>query len=615
MVDQALTIPKHRATFVLGTLAIFNFLNGMGYVRLCIVLLVGLAVSIFVRIQQERTTGLSLLLLMAIASLIAFALQLFYERTTAHLLTNWIYPNIAVLLLATPLAVPIWKKTIPKAKWLFTVSLSGVAVFLLARIRLETSIRWLSSGYDNQQHLGAMVNALRKPDFHLPVVDPHPLAPMSIQSFWLRVARLPSQDVGFLAATELLTTISIPLVIVVAVVRVATIRIKSKVLSSSVSVLFVGVILFGYMSHLWSSGFLTSNFAVLVLVLLYAELVRDDQPIPPALLLSSGLLVSFSYPLLLPVWWAGVIHAFMKNRLTSSSPSRLNPVVLRILRVDRVLVVLCPIAFGIGVLLTDNNISRQLLLDGGIEPLPLIGIVALAIGLVIGAGAVADLDQSRSLITVTLVILYAGGLIYFSRHQLGQISYYPTKVAASCAVVLIPVAVSLVGQFEARSKFNEAAALRRFIAPALTVGLSYIPLSPIGWSSTTFKSSFMGSGASVLKDAIHHAAPLIDVRGVVAARSRAEQTGQPVLFLGVNEPTVLMTYWAQNLNGAMTLDVHGAHIRSDQAMRTSNFAEVQRQLEGLNFLIIALTPDTQKILIENGISGVCIWTGRALRCP
>ena len=273
-----------------------------------------------------------------------------------------------------------------------------------------------------------------------------------------------------------------------------------------------------------------------------------------------------------------------------------------------------PLLLVLGALLTSNQISEQLALSGGIEPLGHPGAIALAAGVIVGAAMSINRLHYGLLLVSVIVTLYVVGLATYTMRKVNYVSYYPTKIGLSGAVLLTVVAVVIFGasvnQTEQTKVHRRATTFASFVAFGVTVA----PMSSLWWSSSSFKQTYMGSGTAFAKGLISGSVGSFDSTLVLAAYQKSQETGRPVVFLEPADSNTLMSYWVNNMTRQTSFRVYGAWFQAVRSINSQDYEGAALRIQDQSLLPVALSLDMVNAIRLAGADEVCLWEPTELVC-
>jgi hypothetical protein len=383
-------------------------------------------------------------------------------------------------------------------------------------VSINRLITFLGFGYDNYAHLLTFRTILINRQTIFGLSESHQIlnllgsSPIGTHSAFALIAETigingsdVSQSLQFFAAVTLLMPVFAVLVSVLILIR-GNSSIRRRVIGT---LLILSVILWSYISHMWFSGYFTSNFATILMLVsigvalssrrsqarlfllaLLCGIMFVVYPMYSALLLTIFILVFF-------VHYSETIESFMKLSRRHLLCSCLLLVYMGFL--DTVAL------FGALSYLPNAGFLSL----GGIAPLP-VGTTMFVFGitslLLIQSNSNTNTNTKRSLTTAliaqTLVIIAVGGMVYahYTLNVPGElwlIPYYPTKLATS---VLLVVLVLLIDHVIVRTEFSNVhlvISIQQIFL--LIIAIGSLVLS--SYNSWPFSQGYMGTTSGVIK--------------------------------------------------------------------------------------------------------------------
>jgi hypothetical protein len=435
-------------------------------------------------------------------------------------------------------------------------SLVFLSIIAIDQIAAQHIITFLGYGYDNSAHVASVREVVTDRAFFTGQMQPEkfvsflgstPQGPAGAVSLLADVSGVSGQNLASLLRIFLTATLLIPVATVTFCFIALQQQSKSFLKALVFTTLIAVVCAIGYPSHMWFSGFLSSNLATLVLLMGTALFILGQETSTKVfLLLLLVVIQSFIYLLYTPPLVLFLIILLLKIAMEKQS---LKSEVFRILCSPRILSLLA-VSFALVVIAIKGIFSQygtnQFLAPGGIEPLPVATtffIFGATLFLVSNLKNHSIVLQSISVASITLVSIACAGVAY-SVWRTGLIMYYPTKLATSVFVIVLFLFSLRLNQNIKLESIAKTVALQIFIASMV---ISYIGLNP-----TIFKTAYMGSGKGVLSALKEGRAEVVDGSIVLALTKVADGYNRPILELFPERDSELNTRWINLLAGQWT---------------------------------------------------------------
>lgn len=430
-------------------------------------------------------------------------------------------------------------------------------------VSINRLITFLGFGYDNYAHLltfrTILINrqtifGLSEPSQSVNILGSSPIGTHSAfallaETIGIDGSRI-SQSVRFFASLTLLIPIFAALVSLSILVRQKISRSKKFI----ISLLVLTVIFWSYISHLWFSGYLTSNFATVLLMIGLGIALSSRPTQERVFVLALFCEITFIvYPiysiLLLTILCIDLLvhYSELTESLRNSSRRHL----------------LCPclllLYFGfldaVALYGTVSYSYTGFLSSGGIAPLP-VGTTMFVFGitslLLIQSNSNMNTNTKRSLTTAliaqTLVIIAVGGMVYahYTLNVPGElwlIPYYPTKLATS---VLLVVLVLLIDHVIVRTEFSNVhlvISIQQIFLLIIAIGSLVVS----SYNSWPFSQGYMGTTSGVIKSMRADTDEVVDGDLIIDWKEASKLSDKPVLILSATQESELNTRWVNSM--------------------------------------------------------------------
>lgn len=486
-------------------------------------------------------------------------------------------------------------------------------------VPINRLITFLGFGYDNYAHLltfrTILINrqtifGLSEPSQIVNLLGSSPIGAHSAFALLAEAIGIDgsdiSQSVHFFAAATLLMPIFAVFVSTSILIR-GKHSIRRRIIGF---LLILTVIFWSYISHMWFSGYFTSNFATTIMLVSIGVALssRRSQARIYLLALLCGIMFvvypMYSMLLLIILCIDLLVHYSELIESLRKLPRRN-------------LLFSCLLLLYLGFLDTVALFGALSYLPnsgflslGGIAPLPvgttmfIFGITSL---LLIQSDPNTKRSLATSLITQALVAIAVGGMVYahFTLNVPGEhwlIPYYPTKLATS---VLLVVLVLLIDHVIVRlnySKINLVVNIQQIFL--LTIAIGSLVLS--SYNSWPFSQGYMGTTSGVIKSMRANTDEVVDGDLIIKWIEASKLSDKPVLILSATQESELNTRWVNS----MTFNWSQTTWDLWRVARTQIDLGVYREASSIlleQFLIITNQNEVTKSLIkENPLIKLCL---------
>ena len=428
-----------------------------------------------------------------------------------------------------------------------STALSVCWLFLLT-VRSETLVNFLGFGYDNAAHLSQtrlIINNHGTTMIEGGLNSAPSFLQDSAQAVTSTVATLAeltstsSESTNKLIFVFSLVTLLIPTLLVFAIICVYLRNQKSW--SSIVLITMSTFLIFGtgYLSRIWFSGYLASNFGTLLLALIAIAIVLQTFE-NPIMYLCAVLATAHVYPLfitigasLLIIPFVGFILDYRKHHSDLRKHLRTPASVLA---VSLIVLLLLPIratgrSFG----------GSHFLVDGGIEYLPYRFLLIWGgLFLIIMSIIVLRFEQRYKPLAMVLISLVGSVLVaVYSQSEVGRITYYPTKFVITFAILSIATILACQLLLNKTSRQIFVAAI------TLIAATTYMVFQP---DQKVFKSAFMGEAQTTLSFTLSATPDFVQPLIVSTLSELSFQSKKPVLLISSKYESELHSRWINTLS-------------------------------------------------------------------
>jgi hypothetical protein len=459
-------------------------------------------------------------------------------------------------------------------------------------------ITFLGFGYDNYGHFYLFRNtlvhrhafiALKKPDEFVTFAGATPLATHNLLAL---IAETIGIDGGRLHQSLVFFSL-VACLIPGLIILIAYLAIKSTETSKvciSIGTLLVGVvILLGYPSHIWFSGYLTSNFSTFLMVTGVCIAIfckSSSSKIWILAYLSAGQFLVY------PLYSIFAIIPIVS--LIISSRGKILIAVYKEVRENIMETFVLTICISGLILITLNGMlsgfnGGQFLTPGGIAPLPVgttMFIFGISIALSINSEHRYCDDSTIRIIICGISALALAGISYslLKTNEPGKLwvpSYYPTKLAISVLIVLITLLIVQIVQ-----KIETGDSRIRHSLNALLVVAAISALVVSSYNSWPFSQGYMGTTQGVIKSLKSGTSEVVDGDHILQVYESVRDSNMSVLYLSDTHESELNTRWINTLNLNWTDNNWGEWITARQLIDDGNLDDALKIVDPKFVLVI-----------------------------
>jgi len=435
------------------------------------------------------------------------------------------------------------------------VFVTGIGAVALS-LKQSRLITYMGFGYDNYAHIsvfrkihvgqGSFVG--QASEDYVAFLGSGPFGAHSAVGLIADLIGIDGGDITRSLQIFFFVSLLIPILIVVISSGIVFLNFTNKWLRVVSVLLLASTILFGWFSHLWFSGYFSSNAATLTL-LLAVLISMSNLRARPKILLTTGCLVLVSYqyvvfiPLVSFILFLCVILEVYKavktlseNRGTRNILNGITAVVV-VASSGMIYLAIHGIASGYG--------TGQFLQPGGIEPVPLgLSMLFLGYSATLWSGTQNDefYDFYSSLLVFGLSI-FGIGAIFYSYQKLHTVSYYPTKVLASVLIVMLPL---VIGSVFKNIHWPVRLLFRGFLDVIFVLSI-VIGFVSRGFNPVVFATGFMGSTTGVIRSVSTGDTKFVDGDLISKSIIESERLDKPALLLLSKHESELNTRWVNSL--------------------------------------------------------------------
>ncbi len=472
-------------------------------------------------------------------------------------------------------------------------------LFFIGSIPISKIINLLGFGYDNYAHITVVRKILIDQQLYLSIPNPSGVpaftahAPMGSHAFFAFFAQLVgisgSEYKEFLRFFLFQYVLLIFFFIWVAFIMISR-NLGGRIRPFFAFVILILTIGYSYPSHIWYSGYFSSNFATVLVLLAIGIMISGENILLRAwLLLALTGFVVYCYPLYTGFClvalagfmrieykkvYFGVIHAKPKHQLVMLVSQGYVFIVAA--------VTYYALATGFG--------SGYFLVPGGIQALPF-GTTMFMFGISLAIFHRRQMgnwdNQFVSIAVYGSVAIACSGILYayVKMNVPGEqffAPYYPTKIAITGLIVVIIFLIRfLVIKEEERSNLKSFFDGRRI---AVVIALAALYLGSM--NEWPFSQGYMGSTRGVISSISSSKPEVVDGEKIQIAVAYSLETNKPVLYLSDRHESELNTRWINSLLFQWNDANWGDWMNARQLLDDEKFDEATALLNGKFVLVI-----------------------------
>ena len=420
-------------------------------------------------------------------------------------------------------------------------------IFLLS-LRAETLINFLGFGYDNAGHLAQTQL----------IINNHGTALIdggiqSAPTFLQDVAQAGTSSLATFAeltstssksATELLfaftlATIAIPVSLILAVFLTCLENKNSRTSTALITTSTLLIFGTGYLSRIWFSGYFGSNLGTLLLALIAIAIVLRTFE-NPMVYVCAAVVTAHVYPIFL---FIGLLLLIVPITSWISKLRQERSHALSLLRTPIAFLSVClSIALLLPVRATNRSYGgSQFLVDGGIEYLPFKFLLIWGGSFLVVVTVVTfRLEHRYSRLWIVFLCLTGSILVsVYSQSEVGRVTYYPTKIVISLAILSISAMLCSQSLIEKVSRRPTMSIL------ALIAAVTYIVFQP---PDKVFVGGFMGEAQHTLESSLNYSPEVVEPSVVITLLKLSDSSDKPVLLISSRFESELNSRWINTLS-------------------------------------------------------------------
>jgi hypothetical protein len=484
-----------------------------------------------------------------------------------------------------------------RANFAFAFGFS-IITYIFSQIHTARLISFLGFGYDNYGHFYIFRNtlikrhafiALNRPSEFVSFVGATPLGTNNLLSLiadtiGIDGARI-HESLAFFSFAVILMPILTIFVGYLAIKSTATSKIRVFVGAVLVTV----VVLLAYPSHIWFSGYLTSNFSTFLLITGVCIAVFANQSNSGFwVLVFLGLAQFMVYPLYAIFAIVPFVSLIISNncKLLVDVYRAVQKNILGYFALSTCMSILIAITLR-GIL--SGYGGGQFLAPGGIAPLPVgttMFVFGVSIALAIARKHGHNNDSIKQITVCGIAALAIAGISYsFLRtNEPGSLwvpSYYPTKLAISVLIVLTTILIIQMVQ-----KIESGDSKIRYSLNVLVVVTAISALVVSSYNSWPFSQGYMGTTQGVIKSLNRETSEVVDGDSVLQAYQFVKETDMSGLYLSDAHESELNTRWINSLNLNWNDTNWGEWVTARQLIDEGKYEDASDLMNGKFVLII-----------------------------
>lgn len=542
--------------------------------------------------------------------LFGYLIQIAGEVAGSWVTNYWSITAILTGLLATALQrspVPVaTRRTVVNTAVLTCVG-GALWIFLLS-LRPSTLVNFLGYGYDNAAHIAQTKMILGHhgttllaggmsswPSF----IQDSAQAGSSFMATMFTLMGNQTADSPSLLSVFALITLALPILsVLIPVTAVAVL--KERRFTTFVSCIALLVIFgTGYLSRIWFSGYLASNLATMLTILLVTVIVSGqfDKPLLPMAIV---LTIAHVYPIFIVI--AGIL--VLPTLVTAIDSVRRNgepfatkfpPLHLTVIAALIALLLLPARATG------RSFGGSHFLTDGGIEYLPSRFLLVWGLPFVVLPSIFLAMTIRRfaALFVCTSSLLLSLAVCAYSISEMHRITYYPTKFVI--ALVLSGIAAVVV---EA-AKLGKLRLNRYAVATMIIATLTFSLLTP---SSRVFTSAYMGEAPRVLSAAKDFNVEVVPAEQIVQLATLSNETSKPILYSSWQHESELNSRWINTLSSSWNDNSWSTWITLRTAIESGDTEMASKILSGHEVILATDRSDLYAALSIMNPTKVCLFS-------
>jgi len=532
--------------------------SSLGFSAGAVFVFVYLSLSIYSNLSTRFDSFTALSGLFSGAIILSSTVYLFSQHVQALS-----HELIRVLVYGT-LAACIYINKKDRAKNYRSSQIVGAFFFITSQvwslIPLSKLISFLGFGYDNYAHLYIFRQTLVKqqslfaytnPGEVVSFVGATPLGTSNLLALIAEVIGIDGTQIHESISFFTFAVCTFPILILV----VTYLSFKSTQISNLrvwTGTLLVGsVVLIGYPSHIWFSGYMTSNFSTFLLALSVCSAIfgkSNGSKIYVLALLGIAQFVVYPLYAIFSIVPFAVVLISNKGEVVIHLYKTMRENVLGYIALSIYLSILTFIALQ-GML--SGYGGSQFLVPGGIAPLP-VGTSMFIFGISIALSITSKhhyFDNSINQMTVFgITTLAIAGISYsFLRtNEPGKLwtpSYYPTKLAISVLIVMV---ILLIIQMMQKFEVGDSKIRHSLIAFLVVAALSSLVVA--SYNTWPFSQGYMGTTEGVIKSLRSQKSEVVDGESVLQAYEFVKNSKLSALYLSDDHESELNTRWINTLN-------------------------------------------------------------------
>lgn len=457
----------------------------------------------------------------------------------------------------------------------------------------------LGFGYDNYGHLYIFRNTLITrsglfgtgvPDEVVGFIGGSPLGAHNLLALIAEIIGIDGRSAEQSMQFYSFFLYSLPLLVIAVGYQLFKSARDSKPLVIVGSIVFGLVVIFGYPSHIWNSGYFTSNTATLLLIISTSVAItkRDDvQRFWVLIMLGVAQFMVYPiYAVLMFIPFAAILISgktkFLAEIWNSTKQNLLYIALLATFSISLIYVALDGLLSVYG--------GGQFLTPGGIAPLP-VGTTMFIFGVSFSFAMISSNQKSKNISVIITVFgltsLVTGGMLFANKKtnipgEFWAVPYYPAKLVISVLIVLLSV---MFFQFLPRAEFPRRFRAETFSELLLLVVAAAALIAP-SFNSWPFSGGFMGNTQGVVKSLRSGTAEVVDGEQVLKSLGYLQNSPLSALYLSDSHDSELNTRWINSLDLNWNDDNWGNWMKARQLIEEEKYGEAAEVINGSFVLVI-----------------------------
>lgn len=523
-------------------------------------------------------------------------------QISGEVLGNWVTSKLflsALLSVAVGVVVCTTNDDAPIRRMLSGFALiatAGSVVWLyLLSLAPATLVNFLGYGYDNAAHVAQVKLILENHGTTLlsggldnwpTFIQDMAQAGTSLVATLATIMGVSSSTSEMLLAVFTFVTLLIPVISILAPICGMLTNKPSTWLSLSFGILVFVTFGTGYLSHIWFSGYFSSNLGTLLLILIVTSIVTRSFVRPTAPLIAV-LVMTHVYPLFVVIGGLMILPFLVRNVYRAS---RERAGLRGFMSLSQFAIITgLALLLALPIRATSRSYGgSQFLADGGIESLPIKFMIIWGVTFtVIPIMLIKRFDPDWTNFATTIVItITAVAIGLYSFVEMSRITYYPTKLIISLVLTAIALVVCAVREPKLPSIIPVAVPI------ALLAAIGYVIFQP---ESKVFKSAYMGEATEVIAASMEARTEVVQANLDVALARIGEEYQSSVLLIKTIGESELNSRWINTLSGTWNDESWTDWLTIRRLVEEAKWSQVSEILDETQTLIAS----DDLVIVEN----------------